>query len=316
MATVCMVGESPALQALLRSARLVAATDATTLILGESGTGKELLARLVHQESRRANGPFVAVNCAALPSDLVESELFGYRRGAFTGAHADKPGRVRQADGGTLFLDEVAELPMTAQGKLLRFLEDGECQALGSARASGVDVRVVAATNQDLRNRVEVGGFRADLYYRLHVIPLELPPLREREGDVPLLVQRFLAQLSARHGVSPPVLTRALQQRLSQHCWPGNVRELRNLVERCVVLFHGRTVGPDDVPSDWLQPVSGEADTGGWCLPPEGVCLETMEAELIAQALDRTGGNRSRAARLLGLTRDTFLYRMKKHAIG
>ncbi len=310
-----LVGESPAFQAVLRSARLVAGTDVTTLVLGESGTGKELLARMIHRESRRAHGPWVTVNCAALPADLVESELFGYRRGAFTGAQGDHPGRIREAHRGTLFLDEIAELPLAAQGKLLRFLEYGECQSLGSTRVEQVDVRVVAATHQDLRARVEAGAFRADLFYRLHVIPLELPPLREREDDVLLLLDRFTRALARRHGVEPPVFDSALRQQLARYCWPGNVRELRNLAERCVVLLHGRSIGPRELPADWLDAPRSGAQDATWQLPPEGVCLETVEAKLIAQALQRTDGNRSRAARLLGLTRDTLLYRMKKYAI-
>ncbi|TFH87835.1 sigma-54-dependent Fis family transcriptional regulator [Billgrantia azerbaijanica] len=311
-----MIGESPALQAVVRSARLVAATDATVLVLGESGTGKELLARLVHATSRRARGPWVALNCAALPEDLVESELFGYRRGAFTGAQADTPGRLQQAHGGTLFLDEVAELPLAAQAKLLRVLEYGECQALGARRAERVDVRILAATHRDLHRQVAAGAFREDLFYRLHVIPLELPPLRERDGDLPLLVDHFAAALAARHGVAAPRFTAALLKRLATHDWPGNVRELRNLVERCVVLLHGRALSPDDLPSHWLATPSGRSDDAPvWQLPAGGVSLEALEGQLIRQALDQSGGNRSRAARLLGLTRDTLLYRMKKHAI-
>lgn len=310
-----MVGESPAFQATLRSARLVAGTDVTTLILGESGTGKELLARMIHRESGRADGPWITVNCAALPADLVESELFGYRRGAFTGAQGDHPGRIQQAHGGTLFLDEIAELPLAAQGKLLRFLEYGECQALGCTRVENVDVRVLAATHQDLRTRVEEGRFRADLFYRLHVIPVELPPLRERDGDVLLLLDRFVHELAERHGVEPPVFDAPLRRRLAGHAWPGNVRELRNLVERCVVLLHGRRIGANDLSSGWLDMPQAGAGEGAWQLPPQGVSLEAVEVELISQALRRAEGNRSRAARLLGLTRDTLLYRMKKHAI-
>ncbi|QJQ97538.1 sigma-54 dependent transcriptional regulator [Halomonas sp. PGE1] len=310
-----LVGESPALQAVVRSARLVAATDATVLILGESGTGKELMARLVHRESRRAAGPWVTLNCAAIPVDLVESELFGHRRGAFTGAQADKRGRVQQAHGGTLFLDEVAELPLAAQGKLLRFLENGECQALGADRVERVDVRILAATHQDLRDRVEAGTFRADLFYRLHVIPLELPPLRERDGDVTLLVRRFCRELAARHGVEAPDFTPALMKRLAAYPWPGNVRELRNLVERCVVLLHGQTLTPESLPGGWLAPLPPPTSGEGWRLPSGGLSLEALEVELIRQALARSEGNRTRAARLLGLTRDTLLYRMKKHAI-
>ena len=310
-----LVGKSPALQAVVRSARLVAATDATVLILGESGTGKELLARLVHQSSSRTQGPWITLNCAALPEDLIESELFGYQRGAFTGAQTDTAGRVQQAHGGTLFLDEVAELPLAAQAKLLRFLEYGECQALGAGRVEQVDVRVLAATHQDLRERVAAGTFREDLFYRLHVIPLELPPLRERGGDLALLAQRFCEELAGRHGVEPPRLGSDLLRRLASHGWPGNVRELRNLIERCVVLMHGRSIGAADLPDDWLQAAIPHQDGILWRLPEGGMSLETLEAQLIRQALDQAQGNRSLAARLLGLSRDTFLYRMKKHAI-
>ncbi|MCG6656837.1 sigma 54-interacting transcriptional regulator [Halomonas campisalis] len=310
-----LVGESPALQAVVRSARLVAATDATVLILGESGTGKELLARLVHQSSRRAQGPWITLNCAALPEELVESELFGYQRGAFTGAQADTPGRVQQAHGGTLFLDEVAELPPAAQAKLLRFLEYGECQALGAGLVERVDVRILAATHQDLRTRVADGTFREDLFYRLHVIPLELPPLRERDGDLPLLARRFCEELAGRHGVEPPALANGLLRRLADHGWPGNVRELRNLIERCVVLMHGRSIDAEDLPNDWLQAAAPRQGDAPWQLPAGGVSLEALEGQLIRQALEQAQGNRSRAARLLGLTRDTLLYRMKKHAI-
>ncbi len=310
-----LVGESPALQAVVRSARLVAATDATVLILGESGTGKELLARLVHQSSRRAQGPWITLNCAALPEDLVESELFGYRRGAFTGAQADTPGRVQQAHGGTLFLDEVAELPPAAQAKLLRFLEYGECQALGAGQVERVDVRILAATHQDLRTKVAGGTFREDLFYRLHVVPLELPPLRERDGDLSLLAKRFCKELAGRHGVDPPSLSEDLLRRLATHDWPGNVRELRNLIERCVVLLHGHHIEAQDLPDDWLQAAVPRQDDTPWRLPEGGMNLETLEGQLIRQALDQAQGNRSLAARLLGLSRDTFLYRMKKHTI-
>ncbi|MBA2778026.1 sigma-54 interaction domain-containing protein [Billgrantia kenyensis] len=310
-----LVGESPELQAVVRSARLVAATDATVLILGESGTGKELLARLVHKSSRRAQGPWVTLNCAALPEDLIESELFGYQRGAFTGAHADTPGRVQQAHGGTLFLDEVAELPLAAQAKLLRFLEYGECQALGAGTVEQVDVRILAATHQDLRTRVAEGTFREDLFYRLHVIPLELPPLRVRDGDLPLLARRFCEELACRHGVEPPTFASDLMRRLLAHDWPGNVRELRNLIERCVVLMHGHTIGADDLPENWLNAATPRQNNATWQLPAGGMSLDALEGQLIRQALEQAEGNRSRAARLLGLTRDTLLYRMKKHAI-
>lgn len=308
-----MIGASPEFLSVLRAARVVAATDATALVLGETGTGKELLARLIHHESRRAHGSWVAVNCAALPQDLIEAELFGYRRGAFTGAVTDRPGYIRQAQGGTLFLDEVAELPLGAQAKLLRFLEHGECQALGSDRPEPVDVRVLAATHRDLRHWVDAGRFREDLYYRLHVIPLELPPLRERPGDIGVLLDALTERLAARHGVSPPRFSAQARRVLVRHRWPGNVRELRNLCERCVVLFSGQIIGPEHLQLEARADTA--ADLPDWQLPREGVQLDRLEAGLIRQALGRTRGNRTRAARLLGLTRDTLLYRIKKYAL-
>ncbi len=311
-----IVGDAPELAAVLRAARLVAATDATVLIQGESGSGKELLAGTVHTHSRRADGPFITVNCAALPEGLAESELFGHRRGAFTGAVTDQTGLVEAADGGTLFLDEVGELDASVQAKLLRFLESAECRPVGAGRARRVDVRVVAATNRDLYAEAQAGTFRSDLFYRLHVIPLELPPLRERRGDVPLLLEHFLTTLAERHGVAAPRPVGEAVRMLEAHGWPGNVRELRNLCERLVVLRPGQEIRPRDLPPEIVA-----ADTGGgvaqtlFQLPSQGIRLVELEAELIRQALERTGGNRSRAAELLGLTRDTFLYRMKKHAL-
>ncbi len=314
MDTSGIVGEAPELGAVLRAARLVAATDATVLIQGESGSGKELLAGTVHAHSRRAAGPFVTVNCAALPEGLAESELFGHRRGAFTGAVSDQTGLVEAADGGTLFLDEVGELNPSVQAKVLRFLESAECRPVGAGRARRVDVRVVAATNRDLYAESQAGGFRSDLYYRLHVIPLELPPLRERQGDVPVLLKHFLTSMAQRHGVEPPRPADAAVRMLEAHCWPGNVRELRNLCERLVVLCPGREIRPEDLPPEIGAAPPAAAGTL-FRLPSQGVRLVELEAELMRQALERTQGNRSRAAELLGLTRDTFLYRMKKHTI-
>lgn len=308
-------GDSPELQAVLRSASLVAVTDATVLISGESGTGKELLARGIHQSSARRHGPWVPVNCAALPSELVEAELFGYWKGAFTGADRDAPGFVHQAGGGTLFLDEIAELSLAGQGKLLRFLEQGECQRLGSGRPEKLDVRILAATHQDLSALAAQGRFRSDLYYRLNVIPLGLPPLRERVGDVRLLLDHFLAELSAQHGVDAPVFAATALKRFTRYSWPGNVRELKNLVERCVVLMPGKTIHAADIPDAWLADTSAAEGHLGMHFPPEGVSLESVEMNLIRQALTRSGGNRSRAAQLLGMTRDTFLYRLRKYRL-
>jgi len=308
------LGESPEFRAVLRSAEIVAATEVTVLIRGESGTGKELLARALHAGSRRARGPFVTINCAALPDNLAESELFGHRKGAFTGAVADHPGRIRAAAGGTLFLDEVGELSPAIQAKLLRFLETGECQPVGGTDCRRVDARLLAATHRDLYALVREGRFREDLYYRLNVVPLELPPLRARSGDIPLLIDALTRQHAKLHGMQAPRYSRAALRLLEQYAWPGNVRELRNFCERMVILCSGMEIGPDNLPAEIR---GGRAGTGAcFELPHEGISLEELEQAMLRQALERTHGNRSRAARLLGLSRDTFLYRLKKYAIG
>ena len=308
-----LIGRSPVFQALMRSANVVAATDVTVLVLGESGTGKELLASALHQESRRSEGPFVAINCAALPEGLAESELFGHRKGSFTGAVKEHAGRIRAAHGGTLFLDEIGELPLTVQAKLLRFLESGEIQGVGETRSDRVDVRVIAATHHDLYQRVQQGQFRADLYYRLNVVPLELPALRERGEDIVLLLERLTKGMADQHGLTPPRFRPRALRALTQYRWPGNVRELRNFAERMVVLFSGCDVELENLPQEIRSPRLEQA--GVFTLPDSGIHLEELEQQMIRQALHKTQGNRSRAARLLGLTRDTLLYRLKKYAI-
>jgi len=311
-----MLGDSPEFQSVLRSARIVAATDVTLLIQGETGTGKELLARMVHSASRRASRPFTAVNCAALSDNLAESELFGHRKGSFTGAVSDYVGRIRACQGGTLFLDEVGLLPLSVQAKLLRFLESGECQSLGQPHAEHADVRVIAATNLDLRAQVQIAQFRADLYFRLNVVPLSLPALRDRKGDVPLLLESLLERLAEHHEVIAPELSSAALDRLCHYPWPGNVRELKNLCERLVIIMHGETIHPENLPID-IQSSGGSVGGSPFSfkLPDAGIVMDEIEAQFIRQALSRTGGNRSRAARLLGITRDTLLYRLKKYAI-
>jgi DNA-binding NtrC family response regulator len=309
-----IIGKDPLLLEVLHAAQVVAATDVTALILGESGTGKELLARTMHAQSRRHADAFVSVNCAALPENLAESLLFGHRKGAFTSASADHAGHVGAADHGTLFLDEVAELPLAVQSKLLRFLESGEVLPVGEATPRRMDVRVIAATHRDLRAAVSRGEFREDLYYRLFVVPLQLPPLRERPADIPLLLDALLPQLAARHAVSPPRFTPAALARLKAHAWPGNVRELRNLCERLAVLLPGREIHPENLPAE-LRAAPAHPGAPGFRLPDQGVVLALVEESLIRQALQRTQGNRSRAARLLGISRDTLLYRLKKFGI-
>jgi transcriptional regulator with PAS, ATPase and Fis domain len=314
--TKLLIGSSVSLQAVIRTARIVAATDATLLIQGESGTGKELLAEATHQESQRKGQPFIPVNCAALPETLAESELFGHRKGAFTGAVDDQPGRIMAASGGTLFLDEIGSLPLSIQGKFLRFLESGECQTVGHTQPKKVDVRVVVATNSDLLEGVKGGTFREDLYYRLHVVPVVLPPLRTRTGDLELLFETFMTWFSETHDIERPTFSTAAMAKLKNHSWPGNVRELRNFCERATILFSARHVEEEDLPPEFhAREGLDTASSMGLVLPEDGLDLNELEAVVIRMTLEKTNGNRSRAARLLNLSRDTLLYRIKKYAI-
>ena len=311
------IGTSPELQSVLRATRMAAPTDVSILVQGESGTGKELLTQAIHRSSRRADMPLVTVNCAALPSELVESELFGHKRGSFTGANADHAGHIRAAEGGTLFLDEVGELPLAAQGKLLRFLDTGEVQPVGESTPYRADVRVLAATNRDLRTMVDAGTFRGDLYYRLNVVPMTLPPLRERTGDLDQLLEGFTRRFAEAHGLPAPVFGPDARDALHRYSWEGNVRELRNVCERMAILHPGAVLGMADLPPEIRD--HGKTtitDEGfGFTLPEKGFNLSDLEQTVIRMALDKAQGNRSRAARLLGLTRDTLLYRIKKYAI-
>jgi len=311
------VGESPQIQAVVRAAKIVAATDATVLIQGESGTGKELLAHTLHQHSRRADKAFHIINCAALPEHLVESELFGHRKGAFTSASQDYAGRLRAANGGTVFLDEIGELPLAVQAKLLRFLESGECHAVGESQPYRVNVRLITATNRDLLALSRSGEFRQDLFYRLNVVPLQLPALREREGDIHQLVKHFTQALATEHQLMPPSYTKEALRILTNHDWPGNIRELRNFCERMVILLSGKQIHPDNLPMEFRSQARAPQEQANnlFTLPDEGINLEHMEINIIRQALAKSQGNRSRAARLLGISRDTLLYRIKKYAL-
>jgi DNA-binding NtrC family response regulator len=311
-----LLGKSGEFCTVIRAARIVAMTDVTVLIEGESGTGKELLAQTIHEHSPRAQGAFITINCAALPESLAESELFGHRKGAFTGAVADQQGRIQAANGGTLFLDEIGELPLSIQAKLLRFLETGECQVIGKSRVEQVDTRIIAATNRDLYAQTQQGEFRQDLYYRLNIVPLELPPLRKRLDDLELLLHTFTKQLAERHNLSPPHYNKATLKHLHRYKWPGNIRELRNFCERMLIFFSGKSIEPTHLPREFRpEPKKLFQPAEGFNLPETGINLEALEIQMIRQALHKTYGNRSQAARLLGLTRDTLLYRIKKHAI-
>ena len=307
-----IVGQSKGLLRVLDQAARVAQHDATVLILGETGTGKELVARAIHQSSRRSSGPFIAVNCGAIPADLVESELFGYMRGAFTGAVTNKSGRIESADGGTLFLDEIGELPLEAQVKLLRVLQESEITKLGASTSTKVDVRVIAATHRNLTAMIEDGTFREDLYYRLAVVPLTLPPLRERREDIPELIDVLFQQAKERHGLLDVRLSPAVHQRLISYRWPGNVRQLENVLERMLLLSPTEMITLDDLPEE-LLPSSANL-TGLWSdLPEGGISLEAIERELIGRALEKFAGNQTQAARYLDISRRTLIYRMEKH---
>ena len=308
-----LIGRSEPMQRLYRTIEKVGATDATVLVVGESGTGKELVARTLHHSSRRAQGPFVAVNCAAIPETLIESELFGHEKGSFTGAHRRREGRFEEADGGTLFLDEIASMPLPLQATLLRVLQERRFTRVGGSGEVASDVRVIAASNRDLPALLARGEFREDLYYRLNVIPIELPPLRDRLEDVPLLAAAFLDQASARHGLEVRPLPTAVLRALMEHGWPGNVRELANAVERLVLLAEDGRVSLDDLPPEVRR--TGVGEMSQFRLPAEGVEWDRLEADLVRQALERAGGNRAAAARLLGLGYKAFLYRLDKHGM-
>lgn len=310
-----IIGQSPALDALIRSARMVAATDVTVLIKGETGTGKEVLASAIQKDSNRANKPFITLNCAALPEGLVESEIFGHKKGAFTGAFADKQGLFQAADGGTLFLDEINSLPLTIQSKLLRFLESGECIQVGSTKPYHVNVRVIAATNSDLTKLIEAGEFRRDLYFRLNVVPLELPALHERTEDIEVLAKHFFEHFAEAHALDSPTFSRQALKSLRSYKWPGNVRELRNLCERLSILLAGRVIEPENLPHEFTYGRESKVADIEFKLPEAGVQLDALEANMIHQALARTNGNRSKSARLLGISRDTLLYRIQKHGL-
>ena len=314
-----VLGRSPAMRAVLDLVDRIAATKTTVLITGESGTGKERVARAIHDRSDRRSGPFMVVNCGALPEALMESELFGHEKGAFTGAQTRHRGLFREADGGTLMLDEVGELPASLQVKLLRVLQERSVRAVGATQETTVDVRVLAATNRDIEAEVARGAFRQDLYYRLNVIRVGLPPLRDRREDIPLMAERFLRRFSSEMGKDVAGFSADALRALERYSYPGNVRELENVIERSVALAGARSIGLGDLPAEVAGAASapaGEILT----LPPEGANLDELlnevERRLLLSAIDRTAGNRTAAAKLLGITFRSLRYRLSKHGLG
>ena len=330
-----MIGRSGALEEVFTTIEKVAASPSTVLITGESGTGKELIAAALHRHSPRATRPLIKINCAAIPRDLIESELFGYERGAFTGAVGSKPGRFELADGGTLFLDEIGEVPPEMQVKLLRALQEHEFERVGGVSTTRVDVRLIAATNQNLEEEARLGRFREDLYYRLAVVPIALPPLRDRKDDIPLLVEHFITKYNARLGKSLVGLTETAMECLMAYSWPGNIRELENVMERGVLFAEGERLGTGELPaalrrsSDAASPADAAADSAGRAGTPRPAGsedrpapvgplkeiikqhTETLERDLICRALEATGGNVTKAAEKLDISRKTLQNKMK-----
>src|SRR6202049_2002822 len=307
-----IVAQSDKMQAVLAMVERVAPTNSTVLLGGESGVGKDLIARAIHEHSHRASGPFIKINSTAIPENLLESELFGYEKGAFTGAASSKPGKFELADKGTLFLDEIGDVPPATQVKLLRVLQEREFERLGGTRTVKVDVRLIAATNRDLREALEQGTFREDLYYRLNVVPIDIAPLRQRKEDIPDLVNLFISRFAGDSGKPVKGISAEAMQILVNYHWPGNVRELQNIIERACALAKGTVLEAADIHLD-LRPA--KAANGGSGVLPEGMTLEHWEDEMIQEALRRANGNKSQAARLLGLSRNALRYRLSKIGI-
>ncbi len=320
-----LIGESSSIHTIRHLIAQVANTKANVLILGESGTGKELIAQLVHRGSDRLQAPFIAVNCAAIPEDLLESELFGHEKGAFTGAHSTRQGRFELAAGGTLFLDEIGDMPLSMQAKLLRVLQERRFERVGGSRAIEVNVRVIAATNKNLEAGIEAGTFREDLYYRLNVFPIEIPPLRERKEDIGLLLSYFLKQFQTRENTTV-ILSPKAQEKLISYTWPGNIRELANISERLVILCSGKTIEMNDLPEE-ISKTSEKLSTSGMHRDDKNMTIfiapcfnlkehmVDMELNYIQQALRQNKGVVSHAAKQLGLQRTTLVEKMKKYGI-
>jgi len=310
-----LIGQTPALLRLLDQLDVVAGNDAPVLITGESGTGKEVIARMLHDRSPRSSGPFVAVSCAALPEALLEAELFGHERGAYTGADRRRDGRFQAAEGGTLLLDEVSEIPLAAQTKLLRVLQEGTVEPLGSSSPVPVNVRVISATNRSLRDLVAAHAFREDLYYRLNVLDLNVPPLRERRNDLPLLVDHFLRRF-APPGAPLPALSARARDCLLSYAYPGNVRELEHAIERAVVLSHGGEIQLEHLPIDMVGGPTLQAPAPEAALPSLRQAVRVFERDYLARALTLSGGRRAEAAQRLGISRKTLWQKLRRHGLG
>ena len=310
-----IVGTAAAMRRLIEQATQLARVDTTVLISGESGTGKEVLAKAIHFNSARQGKPFMVINCGAIPETLLESELFGYRKGAFTGAAGNKVGKFEAADGGTVFLDEIGELPLSLQVKVLRVVQENEIDVVGESKSRRVDVRILAASNRDLKQMAGEGQFRQDLYYRLNVAPLRVPALRDRREDIPLLVRFFLERICKRYGRPQPPLGKGVLEKLTWYSWPGNVRELENTIERLVVFSRDDIVEVKDLPEEILNP---QVTVGNAVLhvPPEGVSMAQVEKELVLTALERNQWNQTRAANFLRISRNVLIYRMQRYRLG
>lgn len=309
-----IITQSRKMRAVLEMAAQVARRDSTVLLTGESGTGKELFAKAIHQNSLRVGKPFVTVNCGALPETLAESELFGHRKGSFTGASSDRAGKFEAANEGTVFLDEVGELTLPLQVKLLRVIQEREVDKIGSPHPVKVNVRIIAASNRNLKNLVDDGDFRDDLYYRLSVVTIELPPLRERKDDIPLLARYFLRQYAERYGIPALSISQEALEKMVQYNWPGNVRELQNVIERLAVLAQNSMVQVAQLPEEIRRAESRVASIG-LKLPDEGIDLEGVEKEILLQALEKHGWNQTQAAKYLNISRKTLIYRMEKFSL-
>ena len=310
---VHIIGGSGAMREIFQTVARVAPTRSTVLLVGESGVGKDLIARSIHYHSQRRDKPFVKIDCTAIPENLIESELFGYEKGAFTGAALSKPGKFEQADGGTAFLDEIGDVPLPVQVKLLRILQDRELERLGSNKIRQVDVRIVAATNADLRAALDEGRFRQDLFYRLNVMPIRIPPLRERVEDIPPLAERFVRKFAQELGSAVDAISEEAMAVLTAYHWPGNVRQLENVIERSILLCQGMRLEKADIKLD--SATNPRMGGGGVPFLPEGMTLDEFEQSILREALRRAGGNKSHAARMLGLTRNALRYRLTQMGI-